>query len=62
MTNPYTDQSLVQHGTDIKYTVRTFSAEVDENELVWHRDKESRTSLTLRKRINSNQECECLDG
>ena len=47
MTKPYTDQSLIQHGTDIKYTVRTFSADVDEEELVWRRDKESRTIHVL---------------
>ena len=47
MTNPYIDQPLVQHGTDIEYIVRTFSADVDEEELVWHRDKESRTIHVL---------------
>ena len=39
---PYTEQVLEQHGTGRPYIVRTFSSDVAEEELVWHRDKENR--------------------
>ena len=39
---PYTEQVLEQHGTGLNYIVRTFSDNVAEEELVWHRDKSNR--------------------
>ena len=39
---PYTEQVLEQHGTGRPYIVRTFSSDVAEDELVWHRDRRDR--------------------
>ena len=45
---PYTEQVLEQHGTGRNYIVRTFSSDVAEEELVWHRDRTSRTVHILK--------------
>jgi hypothetical protein len=39
---PYTEQIIEQHGTGTKFIIRTFTDSVEEEELVWHRDHESR--------------------
>lgn len=39
---PYTDNVLEQHGTGRKFMIRTFDANVLEEELIWHRDKSNR--------------------
>jgi len=48
MTKPYTEKHLIQEGTNQHYIIREFSEDVNEEELVWHRDKRARkvTSLT----------------
>lgn len=46
-TKPYTDTEYTQHGTGVKYIIRTFSNSVDEDELVWHRDHSSRSVHVL---------------
>jgi len=43
MTNPYIEKVLEQHGTGKKFILRTFDETVDEKDLIWHRDKKSRT-------------------
>lgn len=47
MTNPYTDNEFIQEGTGDTYIIRTFDADVLEEELVWHRDHHSRTIHVL---------------
>ena len=47
MTEPYTEEILEQHGTGVKFKIRTFSEGVDMDELVWHRDREHRTIHVL---------------
>lgn len=42
MTNPYKDEVYTQHGTELKYVIRTFLRDVEEEELVWHRDHSHR--------------------
>ena len=41
-TVPYTEEIIEQHGTGTKFVIRTFTDSVEEDELVWHRDHESR--------------------
>lgn len=48
MTKPYIDTEHTQHGTGVKYVIRTFLRDVDEQELVWHRDDSNRTVHVLR--------------
>tara|TARA_B100000902_G_scaffold130675_1_gene129594 strand:- start:824 stop:1111 length:288 start_codon:yes stop_codon:yes gene_type:complete len=48
MTRPYIDTEYTQHGTERKYVIRTFLRDVDEQELVWHRDDSNRTVHVLR--------------
>ena len=47
MIKPYTEQRVEQCGTGIEYIYRTFSSEVDADELVWHRDRKSRQIKVL---------------
>jgi len=47
MTKPYTEEKFQKHGTDRVYTIRTFSVDVDEDELVWHRDHDNRVVSVL---------------
>ena len=46
MTKPYTEQHLVQEGTNQHYILRTFDKDVLEEELVW-RDSRTRKVTTL---------------
>jgi len=39
---PYSEKREQQCGTGVTYIYRTFSADVEADELVWHRDRESR--------------------
>ena len=48
MTNPYREEILVQEGTGCKFNVRTFSENVKEEELIWHKDRQNRTIQILR--------------
>tara|TARA_B110000503_G_scaffold58853_1_gene94046 strand:+ start:29 stop:313 length:285 start_codon:yes stop_codon:yes gene_type:complete len=48
-TVPYTEQIIEQHGTGTKFIIRTFTDSVEE-ELVWHRDHESRLVHVLEGR------------
>ena len=48
MTNPYKEEILVQEGTGCKFNVRTFSENVEEEELIWHKDRQNRTIHILR--------------
>lgn len=41
-TKPYSEEVIEQHGTGVKFIIRTFTDSVEEDELVWHRDRESR--------------------
>ena len=45
---PYTDSIEVQHWTQRKYIIREFTDDINEEELVWHRDKKSRKEHVLR--------------
>ncbi len=45
---PYIDSVEVQHGTNMKYVIREFSDDTNEEELVWHRDKTNRKVHVLR--------------
>ena len=45
---PYTDSVEYQHGTNMKYVIREFSDDTNEEELVWHRDKTNRKVHVLR--------------
>ena len=45
---PYTDSIEVQHGTQREYIIREFTDDINEEELVWHRDKKSRKVHVLR--------------
>ncbi len=47
MTKPYKEEILEQHGTGRMFKIRTFESEVDDTELIWHRDKKSRTVHVL---------------
>jgi len=42
-TKPYTEKEYTKHGTLDKYVVRTFSEDVNADELIWHRDRQNRT-------------------
>tara|TARA_B100000902_G_C26949219_1_gene734930 strand:+ start:378 stop:668 length:291 start_codon:yes stop_codon:yes gene_type:complete len=39
---PYVERREEQCGTGITYIYRTFSSDVNSDDLVWHRDRESR--------------------
>lgn len=43
MTKPYTEKEHTKHGTLERYVVRTFSKDVNEEELIWHQDRQNRT-------------------
>lgn len=43
MTKPYTEKEQTKHGTLERYIVRTFSKNVNEEELIWHKDRQNRT-------------------
>lgn len=46
-TRPYTEEILEQHGTGVPYVIREFTESVKNEELAWHRDKESRVVSVL---------------
>ena len=48
MTKPYKESIQIQHNTDEVYTIREFSEDVNEDELVWHRDKKTRKLSVLK--------------
>jgi len=47
MTKPYTEEVFEKHGTDRHYIIRTFDDSLETEELVWHRDRKSRTVSVL---------------
>ena len=42
MTKPYTEEVFEQHGTGRPYIIRKFELDVEDDELVWHRDTMNR--------------------
>ena len=60
MTKPYTEQYLVQEGTNQHYILRTFDKDVLEEELVWHRDSRTRKVTTLTGNGWQFQKEDCL--
>lgn len=60
MTKPYTEQRLVQEGTNQHYIIRTFDKDVLEEELVWHRDNRTRKVTTLTGNGWQFQKEDCL--
>lgn len=60
MTKPYTENHLVQEGTNQHYIIRTFDKDVLEEELVWHRDKRTRKVTTLTANGWQFQKEDCL--
>ena len=50
VVKPYTEVLAEQHGTGKEFIYRTFSVEIEDSELVWHRDKSNRKLHVL----NSN--------
>ncbi len=47
MTRPYTEEILDKHGTKETYRIRTFQEDLDDRELIWHRDEETRRVSVL---------------
>ena len=47
LTKPYTEEILEQHGTGETYILRTFEENVEDEELVWHRDRKTRKVTPL---------------
>ena len=47
MTKPYTEEIKEQHGTGETYILRTFQEDVNDEELVWHRDRRTRKVTPL---------------
>lgn len=47
-TKPYTEKEYTKHGTFDRYIVRTFSEDVNADDLIWHRDRQNRTIHILR--------------
>lgn len=42
MTKPYKETIQEKHGTGEHYIIRTFSKDIEESDLIWHRDHHSR--------------------
>ena len=47
MTRPYTDEKLEKHGTKETYICRTFEEDLEDRELIWHRDEDTRRGTVL---------------
>lgn len=47
MNKPYKEEILEQHGTGETYILRTFEENVEDEELVWHRDRRTRKITPL---------------
>ena len=47
MARPYTDEVLEKHGTKESYKVRSFEEDLEDRELIWHRDEETRRVTVL---------------
>ena len=47
MTRPYTDEKLEKHGTKETYICRTFEEDLEDRELIWHRDEDTRRVTVL---------------
>ena len=42
VSRPYKEDIYTKYGTKETYRVRTFGTDIEDRELIWHRDKESR--------------------
>ena len=47
MSRPYKEEILEKHGTREKYIIREFDGELEDRELIWHRDEETRRVTVL---------------
>ena len=47
MSRPYIEEVHTKHGTKETYRVRTFGDDIEDRELIWHRDRESRRVSVL---------------
>jgi hypothetical protein len=47
VVKPYTEVVSEQHGTGREFIYRTFHVSLDDDELVWHRDKKNRVVHVL---------------
>ena len=47
MSRPYTEEILEKHGTREKYIIREFDGELEDRELIWHRDEDTRRVTVL---------------
>lgn len=47
MSKPYTERVFEKHGTQDTYLIREFDAELEDRELIWHRDEWSRRVTVL---------------
>lgn len=47
MSRPYREDILEKHGTGETYRVREFDETLDDRELIWHRDEETRRVTVL---------------
>ena len=46
MSRPYKEENYTKYGTKVKYELELLG-QIEERELIWHRDKESRTVHVL---------------
>ena len=47
VSRPYTEEILENHGTRETYRIREFDEELEDRELIWHRDAETRRVSVL---------------
>jgi len=47
MSKPYKEERLEKHGTRETYIVREFDEDLEDRELIWHRDEETRRVTVL---------------
>jgi len=47
MSKPYTEKVYEKHGTSEEYLIREFDAELEDRELIWHRDEDTRRVTVL---------------
>ena len=47
VSRPYTEEILEKHGTRETYRIREFDEELEDRELIWHRDTETRRVSVL---------------
>ena len=47
MSKPYKEERLEKHGTRETYIVREFDEDLEDRELIWHRDEDTRRVTVL---------------